>query len=442
MLFNGNYSLKRLHLFLKGFGIFLLFQDLIAYNFRNKTPIVGKGIKYTDEIVILLCLVLLAIKKLSRREKLITTGSIELPLLLFIVVGLLSSIINKVPSFIALTQLYLILKGFALFYIIINLGITKEGANSYVRFFGVVALIIFALGIVDFISPSWFRTLLGNRTYIQLRGGLPSVQSIFIHPGQFGWFMAFAALYAFAFYLIYGRFHFLMIGGLFSLGYILSFRRKPIGGIAIALLTLLLLNVKRGFINRKRFASVILLTVILYIPFSPILSSLYQSSIEEYSLSKRSARIALYLTSVIIANDYFPLGAGLGRYGSWMSRVHYSPLYHKYGLSHIWGLSPKKRSFINDTFWPMILGETGWIGLALYLWIMGILFYIIYKLNKEATSKFTKAFSLGALMVFVESLVESLGCSFYAAPPQVYFLFGSLGLAFAISQSKIQEQKA
>ena len=51
------------------------------------------------------------------------------------------------------------------------------------------------------------------------------------------------------------------------------------------------------------------------------------------------ARVALYKTSVLVGRDYFPLGAGLGRYGSWLSREHYSPLYVAYDLSDIRGLA-------------------------------------------------------------------------------------------------------
>lgn len=75
-----------------------------------------------------------------------------------------------------------------------------------------------------------------------------------------------------------------------------------------------------------------------------------------------------------IAWDYFPFGAGFGTFGSWMSRAMYSPLYHTYGLSHVWGLSPGKTSFINDIFWPSILAETGIFGLLFYgLIIIGFL---------------------------------------------------------------------
>ena len=58
--------------------------------------------------------------------------------------------------------------------------------------------------------------------------------------------------------------------------------------------------------------------------------------------------------------DHFPLGAGLGRYASPLSRGDtFSPLYHEYGLDHIWGLTPHYDAYITDTFWPHILGEAG-----------------------------------------------------------------------------------
>lgn len=436
LLFASIVFIYRPHLFIKAFGLFLLIQLLIANNFGNEATLIGRGIKNAEEVIILLCLTLLLLGKLARGRALLKTH-IELPLLLFIMIGILSSMINDVPPFIGLTQLYLLVKGLALFYIIANLSINEEEAGSYVRFFGIIAIVILALGFLDFIAPSHFRAALGNVSFIDWRAGLPSIKSIFIHPGIFGWFMAFVGLYAFAFLFVYGRPRFLVLGILFSLGSLLSFRRKPLGGIAGGLLV----GLWRQRIRKKILYGIIigLIGISLFVLFLPKIETLYQTLVKTYIAVENPfqiARNALYFKSVIIANDYFPLGAGLGRYGSWMSRVYYSPLYEKYGLSEVYGLSQTMPNFINDTFWPMILGETGWIGLILYLWIIGILFHRIYGQNKKATSKFTKAFSLGTLMVFVESLVESLASPIYTHPPEMYFIFGSLGFAFALQSRR------
>ena len=113
--------------------------------------------------------------------------------------------------------------------------------------------------------------------------------------------------------------------------------------------------------------------VVLLVLFLPVFTSLYGVTVQRFLLTEppaggngsagaglggggssgtfTPARVALYVGSLKIARDDFPLGAGLGRYGSWMSRVDYSPLYKKYGLSRIPGLRERNPKAATDTFW-------------------------------------------------------------------------------------------
>lgn len=86
------------------------------------------------------------------------------------------------------------------------------------------------------------------------------------------------------------------------------------------------------------------------------------------------ARTVLYYTSVEILTDYFPFGSGFGSFGSEAAARYYSPLYYKYGMDSIYGLSPldygTSSNFLVDAFYP-ILSEFGIIGIILYaiFWI-------------------------------------------------------------------------
>lgn len=86
------------------------------------------------------------------------------------------------------------------------------------------------------------------------------------------------------------------------------------------------------------------------------------------------ARFELQETSFRIADEYFPLGAGFGTYGSNASGRYYSPLYYQYGLVNVWGLQPDNYSFLSDTFWPTVIGQFGWIGLMVYALIVSCVF--------------------------------------------------------------------
>ncbi|MBC1499771.1 hypothetical protein HB943_04080 [Listeria weihenstephanensis] len=87
----------------------------------------------------------------------------------------------------------------------------------------------------------------------------------------------------------------------------------------------------------------------------------------QFGADNTEARGVLLRTSVEIAKEHLPFGAGLGMFGSNASRIHYSPLYFKYHLSNVWGLSSINPAFITDSYWAMIIGETGFIGAILLL---------------------------------------------------------------------------
>lgn len=82
------------------------------------------------------------------------------------------------------------------------------------------------------------------------------------------------------------------------------------------------------------------------------------------------ARPMSYKTSLKILYDYFPFGSGMGSFacnGAWK---YYSPLYYKYNLNGIWGLSDQSIGsgcFICDAYYPT-LAQFGIVGILFFLW--------------------------------------------------------------------------
>jgi len=429
------------HYLLIVFGGFLLLQSLIAENCRN-WPLLYKCVKYADEVFAITGFLFVVIRQLARRQILPKTG-IEWPLVLFLLVAITSSVIARVPLFIAASQFILYIKGFLLFYIFANLSMNHVLLRKYIRFFSYVAFIIFALGVVDFVVPRWFRAITGNVAFIQYRAGIPSVKSVFIHPTVFGWFMSFIALFVLAFFFVLGKWRYFFLSILFSYGVVFSMRCKAILGLLAGT------GVFAGFgklFNKKNILFIVLFYLSVIVPNYNRISYLFSSTVRTYGKevwtygeegkSYKAARNALYFTSFKIAVDYLPLGAGLGRYGSWMSRVYYSPLYDEYELSGIRGLSRDKPNFINDTFWPMVLGETGFVGIALYAGILILFLKTLYKQIRISKNKYVKAFQLGTFMILIESLAESVAQPVYVSPPIVYFIFGSLGISYSLTHCR------
>jgi O-antigen ligase len=145
------------------------------------------------------------------------------------------------------------------------------------------------------------------------------------------------------------------------------------------------------------------------------------------------ARSALYGASIDIAVDHFPLGVGLGRFGSHMSRVKYSPVYAEYGLTSIRGLQEDNANYITDTFWPMVLGEHGIIGLIGYAAFVAALAYRLWRTIGRQTDRLLRAFCMGTFAVFGSALIESLATPMFVAPPRAYIVFLVVGAVVAIA---------
>lgn len=416
-------------------GFLLLSQDLLAKN----AAIIGLGLKILlknlDEFFIGFFIIVLLLVTLLKRYP-----TIRLPLLLpvggIVLLGCISSLWNRVPPSIWTVQMFLTLKGFFLFYLFTNTRLNAENVKAVTKGVASLGLALLGLGVIDFCCPEAFRQTL-NMVPAEIRAGIPSVQAVCSHPGVFGWFMAFMAAFSFAFFIIYRRPANLLLSFLFTIGVFLSLRRKALLGLFVALLAGVLISKVSKRTKLITFSLLILGTIVLSFAFWPKLEFLLDDAIfyywdcwdrEEYF----GPRLSFYLTGYEIGKDYFPLGAGLGRFGSWMSRVHYSPLYHEYDLSKHWGLSEDDPQFLNDTFWPMIMGETGFIGTGLMIILIAGLLMRCFRLHLHfARSRFEQAFSLGIVLILIEALTESLATPIFAKPPQAYFILGAAGIGIS-----------
>lgn len=107
---------------------------------------------------------------------------------------------------------------------------------------------------------------------------------------------------------------------------------------------------------------VLLVTVILMVTWTKF-DAYYISGMSNDDL----ARPMTYKTSLKILFDYWPFGSGMGSFacnGAWQ---YYSPLYFKYNLDGIWGLSPNAGGFICDAYYPT-LAQFGFVGVFFFCW--------------------------------------------------------------------------
>lgn len=415
------------------FAVFVLLQELLAENAILRWGEIGRLVSNVDEVIIVLLALPLIVSWLVGKLSL-TRLPIYLPVAGVVVIGGISSIYNRVPMPVWLIGMFLTVKGFLLLYIIANMYIDIEQIKKLTSIFAILGLIILSLGFIDLFFSSEFRGML-NMTRMEIRMGFPSVQSVFVHPGVFGWFMAFMAAYAFAFFIVYQSPRSALLACLFTVGVFLSMRRKPIIGLFVALFAgIIFAKISQKNKIPAALSLVIIGSMFLFFSGSH-LQFLWEDAMDQYvhGTGYQGPRLTLYAKGFEIAKDYFPIGAGFGRFGSWMSRLRYSPLYREYGISDLYGLSEEKPYFLNDTYWPMIMGELGFIGTAFMVFALTGLLLICKRIHQNGETPFEKAFALGTFLALTEGIVESLSTSFFVRPPQVYFVLGAVGLVICMS---------
>jgi hypothetical protein len=433
---------------LLAFVIFILVYDTLAL-----PAFTGPTIKRVDEFAIpglgLVGLARLQPWRTGWRWSWIRDGALGALAL----IGLVSSLANSVPFTIWVPAAALLFKPFVVLYVASWLPVDRRmivsGARIILGFGSVVAL----MGLVEWWAPAAFQQTLGLPEWIRPRGSLPSVKSIFVHPAIFATFTSFLGIFCFVSYVELRNRWLLALGTLFALSTFLTARRRAIFAAGVALVGTFAWYVRR--LPRlgeefRRWLPVFSASTVLVIAFLPGLAGLFDKTIDRFiptptpgptsapsvpgddeNPNTAPARLALYMGSVEVARDHFPLGAGMGRYGSWMARVEYSPLYREYGLDNVSGLRPNNPQYATDTFWPMVLGEFGVIGLVAYLTFLGWLAVALWRGGRAEPDPLTRAFIVGSLSVLGLAAFESLATPIFTAPPRTYLLFMTIGAATA-----------
>lgn len=122
-------------------------------------------------------------------------------------------------------------------------------------------------------------------------------------------------------------------------------------------------------------------------------------------LSGWSGRSIILQTCFKVMRDYFPIGTGFGTYGSHVAAAHYSPVYVKYGFLETDTLIPGgTASYFDDQFWPIIIGQTGFLGTIAYVTALVVLLVLCWKLKQAKRNEY-----LTGLFIFVYLLLSSTG---------------------------------
>ena len=409
-------NLKKLIMYLTVF--ILLFQESI----QRIIPL--SIIDSFDEMLVLL-FTLIAIIKLMQIKKINKQVVILFFLLFcFFISGAFSLYNNSSHIFsMFIESAFLSIKCFLLIIDISIIGFDDKTKKMFISVVNNIGILCAIIGIFNFVLPNLYIKLFpfGILTY---RFGFVSVTSLFYHPGRFGWFMLFLSLMNYALYKVDNSKKNKWLFLIFAIFSLMSFRTKVILSIIIILLANLIISKK---IELKKIISVGVLGLAVFIIFNKVIMNTYYLYFDDNNINI-SARQSLTKNSFKIMEDYFPLGVGFGKYGSWYARKYYSEYYYKYNMTHVYGMSPNDAFFATDTFWGSIFGETGVLGAIFYIHFIT---YIYLYLKKQL--KFDKTISSACiylgLLILIQSVVESFGEQSFNSPPQYIFLALIVGTA-------------
>ena len=357
-------------------------------------------------------------------------------IIIFLFIGIISCVVNSQYKMSALIfSSFLAVKFWLIIFAMLNIKADDKINRALFRCVKTIEIIAIILGVINFLFPTFYLRIF-TPTEIPYRFGFLSIFACFNHPGTFGWFMILCSFIHFIDYETDQKKKNIVLCFITIILAFLSLRTKVILSFTFCYSFYFIVikkNNVKTFLNKLLY--VLILVVFIFAVFSKQIINtykLYYTKTTEYGMS---AREALRENSFKIMKDYFPIGVGFGKYGTWYASVNYSEYYYKYKMSNIYGLRNKNSKYSMDTFWPTIIGETGMIGLVLYV-AMIILCY--RKLMKERKINNNNINSL-AVLVFIQTIVESFGFASFNSSPQN--VLSAIIIGFAISYNMRRKKR-
>ncbi|WP_395244583.1 hypothetical protein ACGGZK_01920 [Agromyces sp. MMS24-K17] len=412
------------------FALIALLTIVLSVPLQSLLGPVGRN---ADEIVIMLCVVAFTVRRFVTERRLVWFPGWPF-FLLFVLAGLVSAYVRDVPSSVAIEGMLLAVKGLLFAFALAQVEWREGDLRTLVRW-GIGAIIVLVLcAIGNIAAPVPWATTFSGRPPVDYYGGIPSLSGPFQHPAAFGRFCAVLAIavfvYRFTVRSSFGNTVLLVLTGAMAL---LTFRVKSLVGLIVSLGLLGLRFAKPVLI----FAAICLGPVIALFVVPPILEFV-GADVETYIVSD-SARSTLTYGSLDVAAAYFPFGAGFGRYGSFTASVNYSPEYVMRGFEHVYGLGREdKGQFLNDTQWPAIWGETGWLGAAAFAIGIVLVFVALMRPTSTDEAPLVRWLRLSGIGWLVLILVESIAAPVFGSAPAYPFAFAAAGVVAAIRHAHAQ----
>lgn len=377
---------------------FFLLKDLLEHIFTFLT--------YTDELLAAMAIPIFIVRTKERFNKRQRIGYGPF-IALFLLCSFLGSIIYRYQPFVkvVLPDMFLCAK----FWLAIYVGRFAFKKMSFRHYSAKI------FKHVKFVSWTYFILIICNYIglipfeYAEIRYGLPAIKLFYFHPTVmvFNSVFLLAVLISIKSYVHGTNKYFFLI----CLIACTSLRGKAFGAVILFVFIYYVVFVYRKKINL--YYIVLLVPLIMLAAWNQVYYYFLSTTTQD-----GSARYQLFAQSFNVANDHFPTGAGFGTFASHLSGKYYSPLYYKYGLSEIWGITEDRWDFVSDTFWPMIIGQAGWLGLLFFVIAIINLFLQIQRLEKRSLALYSSG-----LVILFYILIDSTGSAAFVTPLSIPLAF-------------------
>ncbi|WP_345801557.1 hypothetical protein AAIB33_00205 [Microbacterium sp. AZCO] len=349
---------------------------------------------------------------------------------LFLFTGALGAVLYGTPASIALQGATLLAKCFVFAIAVAQVHWSVKDLGSLARAGFILAIVLIVTGLVNLAIPRPWTALLGGSA-VQFTAGIPALIGPFRQPAAFGRMAVImaASILVYQFFVRsswYGYVVAFLLAGLS----LVTFRVKSLVGLLV---------VSTGLVLRAG-RPLLLLVIAGVIPAALALIGpglfLYVFGDVDlyYGEGAVSARSRLTAGGFEIAAGHFPLGVGFGRYGSATAADYYSPEYIRLGFQYIYGIGSGlgMGKFLNDTQWPALLGETGWLGTIAFA--IGAILAVRVLFVKVAPNEpsIIRWIRLSGICWFVLIMLDSVAAPAFSSPPSYLFLFAAPGIIASI----------
>ena len=409
-----------------GVGVVLVIASVVL---RLALP--DSIVSLLDELVVVVGLVVfMARRAASRRAPVIPAWSLWFAG--FAAAGLISALLNEVPTAVALEGAFLAVKAVLFAVMVVQLDWRAQDLAPFIRGGAVTIVVLFVAAVANAIAPTaWEMLILGRDANFQDLGPIPALIGPFEHPAALGRFAALLAIAVITYRLfVGGGWKSTVLMAMASLTALASLRVKTIVSLVAGVAVLGALNLR--LLPRRVLIAGIAVAAVAAVPVGVYVAI----DVQQYLLST-SARSLMTVGAVHVAAREFPFGAGFGRFGSSTAAANYSPEYAPLGFPGYIGMAPPPNGqFLTDTSWPAVLGEAGWLGLLLFTAGLVHLLVTLWRTRSAIEEPLGRWIVWTAIGWFVVILVESIGAPVFTSAPSYPLPFLAAGIAAAILRTQ------